>query len=53
VKPDPAPSVLLDRGGADNAMQMVVKFAPEGDSAGLVKSDILRAVDEQLEAKAA
>jgi small conductance mechanosensitive channel len=53
VKPEPAPSVLLDRGGADNAMQLVVTFAPEGDTAGLVKSDILRAVDEQLTQKAA
>jgi small conductance mechanosensitive channel len=50
VKPEPAPSVLLDRAGADNAMQLVVTFAPEGDTAGLVRSDILRAVDEQLPA---
>jgi len=48
VKPDPAPSVLLDRGGADNAMQLVLTFAPEGDTASLVRSDILRAVEEQL-----
>jgi hypothetical protein len=31
-------------------MQLVVTFAPEGDTAGLVRSDILRAVDEQLPA---
>jgi small conductance mechanosensitive channel len=48
VKADPAPAVLLDRGGADNALQLVVTFAPEGDTAPLIKSDILRAVDEQL-----
>jgi len=45
VKAEPAPSVLVDRGGADNALQLVVTFAPEGDSAPLVKSDILRAVE--------
>jgi small conductance mechanosensitive channel len=50
VLPAPAPHVLLDRGGADNAMQMVATFAPDGDTAGQVKSDILRSVNEQLEA---
>jgi len=45
----PAPSVLLDRGGTDNAMQIVITFAPDGDIAGRVKSDILQAIDEQLE----
>jgi hypothetical protein len=30
-------------------MQIVVTFAPEGDTAALVKNDILRAVSEQLE----
>jgi small conductance mechanosensitive channel len=48
VLPAPAPHVLLDRGGADNAVQLVATFAPDGD-AGPVKSDILRVVDEQLE----
>jgi len=49
VLPAPAPNVLLDRGGTDNAMQLVATFAPDGDVAGQVKSDILRAVNEQLE----
>jgi small conductance mechanosensitive channel len=48
VLPNPAPSVLLDRGGANNDLQFVITFAPEGDTAGLVKNDILRAIDEQM-----
>ncbi len=48
----PAPSVLLDRGGADNTiMQIVITFAPDGATAALVKNDILRAVSEQLETR--
>jgi small conductance mechanosensitive channel len=45
----PAPSVLLDRGGTDNAIQIAITFAPEGDTAAVVKNDILRAIDEQME----
>jgi small conductance mechanosensitive channel len=45
----PAASVLLDRGGTDNAMQIVITFAPEGDIAGKIKNDILHAIDEQME----
>jgi small conductance mechanosensitive channel len=45
----PAPSVLLDRGGTENAIQIVITFAPEGDTAGAIKNDILRAIDEQME----
>lgn len=45
----PAPSVLLDRGGTDNTIQLVANFAPDGDVAAQVKSDILLAVDEKLE----
>jgi small conductance mechanosensitive channel len=45
----PAPSVLLDRGGTDNAIQIVVTFAPEGDTAGLIRNDILHAINEQME----
>jgi small conductance mechanosensitive channel len=48
----PPPSVLLDRGGPDNAMQIVITFAPEGDTAGAIRSEILRAIDEQMEAPA-
>jgi small conductance mechanosensitive channel len=46
----PAAKALLDRGGADNALQIVVTFAPEGDTAGQIKNDILKAVSEQVEA---
>jgi small conductance mechanosensitive channel len=49
VLPAPAAKALLDRGGADNALQIVLTFAPEGDTAGQIKSDILKAVSEQLE----
>jgi small conductance mechanosensitive channel len=45
----PAPNVLLDRGGTDNAIQLVATFAPDGDVASQVKSDILRAVEERLD----
>ncbi len=48
VLPNPAPSVLLDRGGANNDLQFVVTFTPDGDAAGQVKNDILRAIDEQM-----
>lgn len=54
VLPNPAPSVLLDQGGTDNTiMQIVVNFAPQGDTAALVKNDILRVVTEQLETRMA
>lgn len=49
----PAPSALLDRGGTDNGIQIVITFAPEGDTAGVIKNDILRAIDEQMEKPAA
>jgi small conductance mechanosensitive channel len=49
VLPAPAPSVLLDRGGTDNAMQILITFAPDGDTAGVVRNDILRAIDEQMD----
>lgn len=45
----PAPNALLDRGGTDNGIQIVISFAPEGDTAGVIKNDILRAIDEQME----
>jgi small conductance mechanosensitive channel len=45
----PAPTVLVDRGGTDNGIQIVITFAPEGDSAAMVKNDVLRAIDEQME----
>jgi small conductance mechanosensitive channel len=49
----PAPSVLLDRRGTENDIQIVITFAPDGDTAGVVKNDILRAIDdEQMESPA-
>jgi small conductance mechanosensitive channel len=44
----PAPSVLLDRSGANNDIMININFAPDGDTASLVKNDILRAIDEQM-----
>jgi small conductance mechanosensitive channel len=52
VAKDPAPKVLLDRAGADNAMQIVVTFVPVGDAA-VVRSDLIRAVHEGIEVLAA
>jgi small conductance mechanosensitive channel len=45
----PAPTVLLDRGGTDNAIQIVITFAPDADTAGAVKNDVLREINEQME----
>jgi len=45
----PAPTVFFDRGGADNALQIVVTFAPSGDVAAVVKNDIIKSVHEALE----
>lgn len=45
----PAPTVLLDRGGTENDIQIVITFAPDGDTAGLVKNDVLRVIDEEME----
>ena len=49
VAKNTAPSVLLDRAGADNALQIVVSFVPSGTVAE-VKSEIIRAVHEEVEA---
>jgi small conductance mechanosensitive channel len=49
VLANPAPSVLLDRGGTDNAIQIVITFAPDGDAAAEVKNDILNAIHERME----
>jgi small conductance mechanosensitive channel len=49
VAKDPAPAVLLDRAGADNALQIVATFAPSGTAAE-VKSEIIKAVHEAVEA---
>lgn len=44
----PAPTARLDRGGTENAIEIVITFAPEGDTAASIKNDILRAIDEQM-----
>lgn len=43
VLPDPKPSVLLDRGAAENGIEIVAAFATAGDEAAAVKSDLIRA----------
>ncbi|HTW68351.1 MAG TPA: mechanosensitive ion channel family protein [Acetobacteraceae bacterium] len=50
----PAPGVLLDRNTTDNALEYVVTFAPVdgGGNAAAVKSEIIQAVHEALEAPA-
>lgn len=49
VLADPAPSAVLDRGGTDNDIQIVITFAPDGDSAASIKNDVLRVISEQME----
>jgi small conductance mechanosensitive channel len=49
VLADPAPSVLLDRCAGD-ALEIVVEFSTADDAAPLVKSDLIRAVHEKLDA---
>jgi small conductance mechanosensitive channel len=51
----PAPSVLLDRNATDNALEIVVSFAPVdgGGTAAAVKSEIIAAVYDALEAEPA
>jgi small conductance mechanosensitive channel len=43
VLAEPAPSVLLDQGTADNAIEVVVAFSTD-DEAAPVKSDVIKAV---------
>jgi len=50
VKAAPAPKVYLDRGGADNAMQLVAVYAPVAGAEAQVRTDILRGVDGVMEA---
>jgi small conductance mechanosensitive channel len=44
-----APSVLLDRAGADNALQIVVTFTPTGSNAAVLRSDIIQQVHDRIE----
>ncbi len=46
----PAPSVLLDRGGAENALEIVVTFSTDADAA-VVKSELIKALHEALRAE--
>jgi hypothetical protein len=43
----PALSVLLDRAGADNALQIVVTFVPSATAAE-VKREIIKTVQEEV-----
>ena len=45
----PAPTVYLDRGGTNNALQIVVTFAPDGDVASAVKNDVIGSVYQAFE----
>jgi small conductance mechanosensitive channel len=45
---DPAPNVLLDRTAAENALEIVVTFATEGDGVAAAKSDLIKAVHTAL-----
>ncbi len=45
---DPAPSVLLDRTAADNALEIVVTFSTVGDEVAAVKSDLVKAAPAAL-----
>jgi hypothetical protein len=49
VQQEPAPSVLLDRTGTDNALGIVVTVACAMDDTGQVSSDLIRAVHDALE----
>jgi len=49
VKGAPAPAVYLDRGGADNGMQLVAVYAPVAGQEAQVRTDILRGVEEGFE----
>jgi small conductance mechanosensitive channel len=49
VLADPAPSVLLDRGAAENALEIVVAFSIAEDDTAAVKSDLIKAVHAALD----
>jgi small conductance mechanosensitive channel len=50
---DPAPSVLLDRSAADNAMEIVVGFVADKTPVTAVRSELIKAVHDVLCAEAA
>jgi small conductance mechanosensitive channel len=45
VLADPAPSILLDRGAPEHALEIVVAFATAEDETAAVKSDLIKAVN--------
>jgi len=49
VLADPAPSVLLDRSAAENALEIVVAFSTAEDETAAVKSDLIKAVHAVLD----
>jgi small conductance mechanosensitive channel len=49
VLADPAPSVLLDRSAAKNALEIVVAFATAEDETAAVKSDLIKAMNDALD----
>lgn len=49
VLADPAPKVLLDQGAGDNALEIVVTYATEDDTAS-VRSDLIKAVHSAFDA---
>jgi small conductance mechanosensitive channel len=49
VLADPAPSVLLDRSAAENALEIVVAFSTAEDETAAVKSDLIKAVHAALD----
>jgi len=51
VLADPAPHALLDRGAAENALEIVVTFAIVEDETAAVKSDLIKAVHAALDAE--
>jgi small conductance mechanosensitive channel len=48
VLADPAPSVLLDRSAAENALEIVVAFSTVEDETAAVKSDLIKVVHAAL-----
>ena len=51
VLADPAPTVLLDRSAAENALEIVVVFSTAEDETAAVKSDLIKAVHAALDAE--
>jgi len=52
VLADPAPSVLLDRSAAENALEIVVAFSTAEDQTAAVKSDLIKAVQRRARSRA-